>query len=534
MNIEIIDMFWDRIYLNVILQGKDVEKNEIFLVSKSQKIKLVFNKIEEDKYKIVINITNIDNIVMLQNDIYKFIAQKDDAIETISITTELGYKLETLDKIYRYEEDRKVAYTINFEPIEDKGKIICLLSSEFMMINDNYHKERIKGKSIGHIIFVFGKKCMNILYKIYSLIHFNKKNRILLMSETRAPITGNLKALDDRIKERSLDKKIKISYSFFKTLEMSRKKLIFKYLKLIWILSKQEIIFVDDYSPIFKFINLSKKTKLVQLWHAGVGFKAVGFSRFGFSSTHPYENSHRKYDYAVVGAESLIPVYAEVFGISKNKILPYGLPRLDDFPNQGKIEDTKQKIYSLYPILKGKNIILFAPTFRGKGQRDAYYPFEKIDLDKIYDLCKKNNYIFLIKTHPFVKAKLEIPEKYTTYMKDLSDYPDINELFYITDILITDYSSNIYDFSLLNKPIIFYTFDLDYYQIINKVHRPIKEYAPGKVCTTFEEVIETIKEQDFQIDKLKKFREENLSTQNKSSSDLIIDNIILKKDSSDI
>ena len=112
---------------------------------------------------------------------------------------------------------------------------------------------------------------------------------------------------------------------------------------------------------------------------------------------------------------------------------------------------------------------------------------------------------------------------------DLSNYPNINDLFYITDILITDYSSNIYDFSLLNKPIIFYTFDLDNYQIINKVHRPIREYAPGKVCITFEEVIKVIEEKDFQLEKLQKFREENFSVQNKKASDLILDNIILKE-----
>ena len=136
--------------------------------------------------------------------------------------------------------------------------------------------------------------------------------------------------------------------------------------------------------------------------------------------------------------------------------------------------------------------------------------------------------MFLIKMHPFVRKRINIPEEYREYIIDFSDYPDINELLYITDILITDYSSNIYDFSLLNRPIIFYTYDLDYYQIINKVHRPIREYAPGKVCTTFKEVIETIENKDFEMKKLERFREENFSIHNKTASDMIIDNIILK------
>jgi len=90
-------------------------------------------------------------------------------------------------------------------------------------------------------------------------------------------------------------------------------------------------IFVELTVPIFKYIDLSDKTKLIQVWHAGVGFKSVGYARFGFAGPEPYDSCHRKYDYAIVGSKALVPVYAEVFGIDKNKILPYGLPRLDNF-----------------------------------------------------------------------------------------------------------------------------------------------------------------------------------------------------------
>ena len=467
---------------------------------------------------------------MLKNEKYNFVVENGSETEVIGITTELGYKLESLDRIYRYGNNN-FAYNISFEAKEYDDKMICELISRFMVVNNKYKKERIQESKnkLKRAVFILGKNCFNFAYKIFSLMHFNKKNKILLMSETRAPIGGNLKALDNRIKERNLDKQYKISYSFFKTLELNKTNLLFKYLKLIWTISKQELIFIDDYSPIYKFINLSEKTKLVQLWHAGVGFKSVGYSRFGFAGPHPYKSCHRRYDYAIVGGKALVPVYEEVFGIEKEKILPYGLPRLDDFLNSDKIQKVKEKLYEKYSILNGKKVILFAPTFRGNGQKQAYYPFERINLKEIFELCKRKNAIFVIKMHPFVRKKINIPKEYEEKIIDLSDYPDINELFYVTDILITDYSSNIYDFSLLNKPIIFYTFDLDYYQIINKVHRPIKEYAPGKVCMNFEDVIKTIEEEDFQIEKLNKFKEENFSIQDKTASDLIIDNIILNK-----
>ena len=134
MDINIVDIYWDRIYLNIIYKGIDIEKSELFLSSKTQKIKLEVNKIEENKYKSTINITNIANVVMLKNENYRFIIEKDGKTQEISITTELGCKLENLDKIYRYSK-QNLAYTINFIPKEKNNKINCVLVSRFMTIN---------------------------------------------------------------------------------------------------------------------------------------------------------------------------------------------------------------------------------------------------------------------------------------------------------------------------------------------------------------------------------------------------------------
>ena len=296
----------------------------------------------------------------------------------------------------------------------------------------------------------------------------------------------------------------------------------FKWIGLLWKISKQEFIFVDDYSPIYKFINLSKKTKLIQVWHAGVGFKSVGYSRFGFGGPEPYNSCHRKYDYAIVGEENLIPVYEEVFGIDKKKILPYGLARMDYFLDKNKIEKTTNKLYNAHPELKNKKVILFAPTFRGRRQSKAYYPYEMLDLSRIYKLCEEQNYIFIVKMHPFVKQNIEIPEEYSSLIKDFSSYTDINDLFYVTDILITDYSSNVYEFSKLNRPILLYAFDLDNYQLVNKVHRSVNEYEFARVCKTFDELINNIENLKLEGKREIEYKE------HQKASDLIIDNIILR------
>lgn len=526
----VTDIFWDRIYLNFIIETTDIELDEIFLFL-NRKIyeNIKTKKIDENKYQAIINITNIKNSEMLQDGKY-FFKYYDEAKKDfihISITDEVGYKLNSLDKIYRYKKYH--AYTLNFFAYDIEEGLICVLESMFMLSKKEPIKLKIKEKFSN-----FFKILFNGMYKLFDLLHQNKSKRILLMSETRSPISGNLKALNEEIKRREIDKKYRVSYSFCKTLELGKMQLLVNWIKLAWKISKQETIFIDDYSPIFKYIDLNKKkTKLIQVWHAGVGFKSVGYARFGFSGPEPYNSCHRKYDYAIVGSKGLIPVYSEVFGIDKEKILPYGLPRLDDFLSDEKINSTIKKLHDKYPILNGKKVILFAPTFRGKGQKDAHYPFDKIDLEKTYDMCNKNNYIFIFKMHPFIKSKIEIPEKFSDRIIDLSTYSDINDLLYLADILITDYSSTIYDFSMLNRPMLFYTFDLEKYEIINKVHRPIKEYAPGKICKTYDELINAINNQDFEVNKLQKYVEENFDKHDKKATDMIIDNLILKGDQND-
>ena len=117
--------------------------------------------------------------------------------------------------------------------------------------------------------------------------------------------------------------------------------------------------------PIFGFLNLNKRTKLIQVWHAGVGFKSVGYSRFGKVGTpFPVGSCHKKYDYALISSKKLTEVYAEVFGIEDEAFLPVGMPRLDGFLDKDKISGFRKKFFGVHPTLEGKKIILFAPTFR--------------------------------------------------------------------------------------------------------------------------------------------------------------------------
>lgn len=551
-NIIITDLYWDNIYLKIKLYGDNLDSYRYFISDFCNHM----YPIDLVESSFLINIVNIKNTKLLESGKWFFIAEKDGIYQFITISAECGYKLQNVDKVYRYgrdvyayivtfsvknsieilsdiEKNRKNKLNLTFVQNENSA-LVCMMHTSYVMRNRGNAGRNILVESnnaktfIKKAMFVILKKAIDFTYHILEKIRKKDGYHILLLSETRVPMGGNLKALDDRLKERQLDKVYKISYSFSKTLQQSKWKTLKEWLRLIWLTAKQDLIFVDDYVPIFKTIHLSKKTKLIQLWHAGVGFKSVGYSRFGREgSPLPLDSCHRQYDYAIVGGEGLRRVYEEVFGIPIERILPYGLSRLDGYMDPERAEKYKIDFYRRYPKLKEKKIILFAPTYRGKTQAEAYYPYEWIEHEKIMEMCG-NEYVFVYKMHPFITQHVTIESDYEEVIFDLSEEKDINKLFYVTDILITDFSSNIYEFSLHRKPIIFFAPDMDFYQLTRGVHQKLTN-APGVVCESIDEVIKTIKIQQFDLEKIDRFVANSFDVHSSYSSDLLIDNLIIRK-----
>src|SRR5699024_4716513 len=158
------------------------------------------------------------------------------------------------------------------------------------------------------------------------------------------------------------------------------------------------------------------------------------------------------------------------------------------------------------------------PTFRGNGHRSAHYPFFKIDFTRLADYCSKNNTIVLFKMHPFVKNKLNIPKIYEQYFKDISDFREVNDILFITDILISDYSSLVYEFALFKRPMLFYAFDLEDYVTSRDFYETYQEFVPGKIVETFDELVKALQNNDFEENKIQSFLEKHFSYQDGRSS----------------
>ena len=492
-------------------------------------------EVSEGKYKFKINMSIIDGKSFLENGKWYFIARKsnDDICRIIPISIELAYKIDRLGKTFMYGNS-KYAYIVSFATHSlDSSHVIPVLVSKFMIENTHWketyvvsQRKTFKGK-ISCITKMLKVSLLQLLYNISGKFRKNKGKNVLLMSETKPFLWGNLKYLDDRIKARGLDKESIISHSF--RIAVGKNNSASNWFKTISLLAQQDIIFVDDYAPIFSFLELRPDTKLIQVWHAGEGFKSVGYGRFGAQhSPFPEGSSHRKYDYAVTGSKHLAEVYSEVFAQPMDHMLPLGMARLDGFLDDSVISEKTTLFYSEHPEATGKKLILFCPTFRGPNQRQAYYNYEMLDINQIYEFCG-DEYIWAFKMHPFVHKRPPIPAEYRDRILDLTENENINDLYYVTDIMITDYSSAYFEYSLLKKPVLFYTYDREVYEITRGVHKSILNTAPGKVCDTFDDLMTALKNGDFEIEKTIRFNEENFGEYDGHAADRIIDTLILGK-----
>lgn len=353
-------------------------------------------------------------------------------------------------------------------------------------------------------------------------------NRISFISGRRDELSGNPQFVYELIKDR---KDIDFQFLLFSDPNGHNKlKNIRKFLKLY---SSSRVVIVDDYFRLLNIVDKREEVKLFQLWHACGAFKTFGFTRLGKKGgPNQIDPNHRMYDYAIVSSQEIAKHYAEGFGLSDECVVATGIPRTDIFMDKAYAERVTKGFYERHPQLKDKKIMLFAPTFRGNGQMSAFYPLSAFEPAEVYKQLGEE-YAILIKLHPFCKERFEIPDDYKDYIIDLSDDDELNDLLFVTDLLVTDYSSVVFEASLLDIPMLFYAFDLYDYISSRDFYYDFEGFVPGKIVFSQAELVESINNGDFEQSKVSGFKTKFFDALDGKSSqrvaDLIIDNLELYK-----
>lgn len=235
-----------------------------------------------------------------------------------------------------------------------------------------------------------------------------------------------------------------------------------------------------------------KNTIYINTWHGSV-IKKIDMKkdRLVFKVSKP--------DYLFAQSRLDIEYFSEKWNYPKEKIVLSGYPRNDDLCNVTREEIIKIKEKLKLPL--NKKVLLYAPTFRDYDfNSNGCYITPPIDLAKWKNKLS-SEYVLLIRTHYEISNVLNINEN--EFVKDFSDYPCLNDLLKISDIMISDYSSIMIDFSILERPIYCFAYDYDKYQKERGTAYNLKTELPNGIVTNEDELIKEIEICNFQEQKLK-------------------------------
>lgn len=320
-------------------------------------------------------------------------------------------------------------------------------------------------------------------HKVYGLMfslfkHTNvEANRISFIIDSRESFKGNL----DYIKK-EFEKRGNFEFHFF-----YKDKLSFSSFKK---LAGSKYIFLNDNFFPLAFMKFSDENTIVQLWHAPGASKKFGGS-VDIESREILRKISENTDCLIVTSKNIIGYYSEAFQMPESKIKALGLPRMDYYFENHDLDKLKDDFCQKFGVPKDKKIILYAPTFRDEEKYNNVFNY--LDLED-FNRQLGEEYVLALRLHPkiknFYKDDISSKGKYI----DVSGYESEQELMLISDMLITDYSSIMIEYSILNKPTIFFTYDLDEYLSNERgFYYDFKTTVPGPIVYTSDELIDAIR-----------------------------------------
>ena len=231
-----------------------------------------------------------------------------------------------------------------------------------------------------------------------------------------------------------------------------------------------------------------RKCRYLNTWH-GTAFKHIGNDAgvrqdFDFSSV----------DYFCYASEYEKKIYMNAFRTREDAMIPTGLPRNDELyhvtPNE--IGSLKDKL----GLPRDKKIILYAPTWRESTDNGKTCAIKPPINTKKWETELKDNYIILFRMHAYTNQLLGL--EFNDTIRDYSAYPNVNDLFKVADILISDYSASMSDYAILERPVLCFTYDYEQYRDERGLYLDFDKDMPSGILRTEDDVLKYIKNMDYE------------------------------------
>ena len=352
------------------------------------------------------------------------------------------------------------------------------------------------------IILLTGKYTARTLYYIGTHVLRPKDNIILFESSNGRNYTGNPRYVYEEIMNQGLDEEFKCVWVFMKpkehtipgnAIKVKRSYFKFLYYALVsgaWIFDSRHLY----------YLKKNKKTKYIQTWH-GTPLKKLGLDMdyLNMSGDQDIEKYHETFTKNSADWQYLISqnsysseIFRRAFAFN-GEMLEIGYPRNDILVNNNN-EEYIDKLKAKFNIPKDKKVILYAPTWRDNEyyQKGEYKFATEMDFDQMHRELG-DDHVLIVKFHYLVKENIDW-SKYGGFVIECDAQWDIQELYLVSDIMITDYSSVMFDYAILRRPMLFFTYDLKFYKdSLRDFYFDMLEEVPGPLIENTTDLVNEIK-----------------------------------------
>lgn len=306
------------------------------------------------------------------------------------------------------------------------------------------------------------------LTRLYAWIIPENKNRFLFYSMGGNNYGDSVKCLSDYIEKNYEKAQIIWAFSkyYYDKVDCDHKKVIYGSFRYYYYVISSKYYITNCYAPLMMIKR--KGQIMMQTWH-GTALKRIGYDGQGgdhnrfvdFIRPNTYKAGARDIDFFVSGSSFMTSVYHRALKYPK-EIMEIGTPRNDIFFQNRP--DVFQRVKVWAHVDSQIKLILYTPTFRPDFSF-KYYDVDLCAIKHYYEELTKENYVVLVRLHPRMMSKsAEVDNLFVKEgIVNVTLYPDIQDLLYAADVLVTDYSSTMFDFMLSMKPVILYTPDKDTY-----------------------------------------------------------------------
>ena len=225
------------------------------------------------------------------------------------------------------------------------------------------------------------------------------------------------------------------------------------------------------------------------------GLQSVGKKSGRKAEYADFFNMHKNYDYIIAGSKSWNKFYCQSFGTTEDKILNYGLPRIDYLIQNEK--KNRDKFFAEYPQACGKKVVLYAPTFR-RNMESRWFDISKA--------AGRQNLVIIVKNHPGQHDHYRIDDDNFIY----ADNWKTLDLLCVCDYLITDYSAIALEAAALNKPTYYWIYDYEEYLSNNGLNIDIKKELGSYAFEDINIIADKISNEKYIYDEYDKYREKYL------------------------